>query len=65
MNLRRGQHVKYWKQLTDRMAMICLDLEKLPQVGSKLSGKWGATGPLEWVTTGYYLRKNGEKGILR
>jgi hypothetical protein len=38
--------MKFWKQITDRMAMLCLDLEKLPQVAI-------AMGPLEWVTTGY------------
>lgn len=33
-----GQHMKFWKQITDRMAMICLDLEKLPQDGYRQIG---------------------------
>lgn len=33
-----GQHMKFWKQVTDRMAMICLDLEKLPQEGYRQVG---------------------------
>jgi len=35
---KHGQQMKHWKQITDRMAMVCLDTQKLPQDGAGNSG---------------------------
>ena len=48
--------MKFWKQVTDRMAMICLDLEKLPQVTIGLELPKGSPHgiPQSWLRMGEY-----------